>query len=182
MDDDGSSRLSISIAAPGWRAALTRPKVLCRAAVAATLARAAAPRLRRGEVSLLLADDAAVRALNAAWRGQDRPTNVLSFPGLEVQAGALTGALPAGPLLLGDVALALETVRREALEQGKPLADHTTHLIVHGVLHLLGYDHGEPAEALVMEDLERAILAGLGIGDPYADAAAAGPELLEEVR
>lgn len=103
----------------------------------------------------MLADDAALRALNARWRQQDKPTNVLSFP-----AG--------DSVLLGDVVLAFETVRREASEQGKSLADHMSHLVVHGVLHLLGHDHERPRDADVMESLERQVLAGLGIADPYA--------------
>jgi probable rRNA maturation factor len=108
-------------------------------------------------VSLLLTNDLAVQALNARFRDQDKPTNVLSFPA------------PTNPeRFLGDVALAYETCAKEAAEQGKPLAHHLQHLVAHGVLHLLGYDHRTDAEAQEMEGLERAILAGLGIPDPYA--------------
>lgn len=124
-------------------------------AVLAELRAAAAERAAGGELSLLFTDDAAMRRLNRQWRDQDRPTNVLSFP----QA--------AGPLL-GDVILAAETVAREATLAEKPLEDHMAHLIVHGFLHLLGYDHETEAEAEAMEELERAALQRLGIADPYA--------------
>ena len=113
------------------------------------------------EVSVLLCDDAVIAALNARWRGREEPTNVLSFP-----------APPAGdagaPAHLGDIAIACETVIREAQEQGRPVSRHLAHLAVHGFLHLLGYDHGTDDEAERMEQLERDILASLGIPDPYA--------------
>lgn len=110
---------------------------------------------------MLLTDDAEQRALNAQWRGKDAATNVLSFPQLE----------PFAPVvgLLGDISLARETLEREATEQGKRLEDHFTHLMVHGFLHILGYDHVQEPEALQMEGLETQILAGLGIEDPYAE-------------
>ena len=117
------------------------------------------------ELSLLLSDDAGVRELNRAWRGLDKATNVLSFPG----SGAPT---PDGVHHLGDIALAFETVAREADADGKSLADHVAHLIVHGVLHLLGCDHETDEEADAMEALETAALARLGIADPYRDMAA----------
>lgn len=117
----------------------------------------------RCELAIILIDDAEQRRLNRDWRGIDRPTNVLAFPAWE--PGCPTPA--DGPLLLGDVTLALETVEREAGEQGKSPADHFSHLIVHGVLHLLGYDHRTDAEAEVMEALETSILASLGVADPY---------------
>jgi probable rRNA maturation factor len=110
-----------------------------------------------GAVSVLLADDAAVRELNAEWRGKDKATNVLSFP-----------AAPSAAPHLGDVALAYETCAREAAEQGKPLEHHLSHLVAHGVLHLLGWDHESDDEAEAMEAHEREILAGLGVPDPYA--------------
>jgi probable rRNA maturation factor len=117
------------------------------------------------ELSLLLSDDAGVRELNRAWRGLNKATNVLSFPG----SGA---PIPDGVHHLGDIALAFETVAREAEAEGKSLADHMAHLIVHGVLHLLGYDHETDEEADAMEALETAALASLGIADPYRDMAA----------
>ena len=117
------------------------------------------------ELSVVLADDAAVRALNRDYRGRDAPTNVLAFP----QADTHGDLSPEGPVLLGDVVLALETVRREAAAQGKSAVDHASHLVVHGILHLLGFDHHADSEAADMERCETAILAGLGIADPYAD-------------
>lgn len=119
----------------------------------------AAPRDVAGRaLTVLLTDDAAVRRLNATWRGLDKPTNVLSFP---VPANAPSGAL-------GDIAIAFETTAREAEAENKPFADHLSHLAVHGFLHLIGYDHDEDAEAQEMEALERRILAALGVPDPYA--------------
>jgi probable rRNA maturation factor len=126
------------------------------------------------EVSVLACDDARIRALNAQFRGRDRPTNVLSWPAEDLRSGA-EGALPvplapgdAGdPTELGDIALAFETCAREAAEQGKPLVDHAAHLVVHSVLHLLGYDHLRPGDAHLMEETEIAILADMGIANPY---------------
>lgn len=113
------------------------------------------------EVSVLLTDDAEQRELNAQWRGKDSATNVLSFPQIEPFAPVMG--------LLGDITLARETLEREAADLGKSLEHHFTHLMVHGFLHILGYDHINEAEALQMEGLETQILAGLGIDDPYAD-------------
>lgn len=112
------------------------------------------------EVTVVLTNDAEQRELNRQWRGKDASTNVLSFPQIE----------PFDPVfgLIGDITVALETVRREADELEKSLEDHFTHLIVHGFLHILGYDHIQEQDALEMEALETQILAGLGIADPYA--------------
>ena len=111
------------------------------------------------ELSIVLTDDAEQRELNREWRGIDKPTNVLSFPQIE----------PFGPVagILGDIVLARETLEREALELDKPLTDHFTHLVVHGFLHILGYDHIEEYEAVEMEGLETRILGTLGVPDPY---------------
>jgi probable rRNA maturation factor len=120
--------------------------------------------------SLLFVDDGEVHTLNREWRGKDKPTNVLSFPMLEREDLL---ALPAEgpPEMLGDIALALETCAREAAEKGASLADHATHLLIHGFLHLAGYDHEiSPADADAMEALEIAALAKLGIADPYDDS------------
>ncbi|HTV45103.1 MAG TPA: rRNA maturation RNase YbeY [Stellaceae bacterium] len=117
----------------------------------------------RVEIGIRLADDATQQRLNRDWRGVDRPTNVLAFPAWDRDMPAPPGA----PLLLGDVVLAYETVAAEATEQHKTLADHLTHLVVHGVLHLLGHDHLNETEASAMETLEATILAGLGVRDPY---------------
>ena len=115
-------------------------------------------------VSVLLADDATVQALNRQWRGKDKPTNVLSFP-------AAPQPLPPGAAVpLGDVVLAYETMVRKSGDQGKPLQTHLAHLLVHGTLHLVGQDHERgQAEAEAMEALEVAALAGLGIPDPYSE-------------
>jgi probable rRNA maturation factor len=124
------------------------------------------------EIGVSLADDTAQQRLNRDWRGTDRPTNVLAFPAWEPG----TPAPPGAPILLGDVVLAFETVAREAEEQGKPLANHLSHLVVHGVLHLLGYDHATEADAVAMEQLETTILAGLGVPDPYRGTMSAAAE------
>ncbi len=113
------------------------------------------------ELSILLTDDAEQRVLNRDYRGKDASTNVLSFPQIEPFA-AVHG-------LIGDISLARETLEREAADLGKPFVEHFTHLVVHGFLHILGYDHVVDAEALVMERLETQILEALGIEDPYAD-------------
>jgi probable rRNA maturation factor len=113
-------------------------------------------------VDVTLADDAEQRRLNRTYRGQDMPTNVLAFP-----QGMPDSSRSDAPVLLGDVVLAFETVRREAAEQHKPLANHLRHLVVHGVLHLLGFDHEEAKQTAEMEANEIKILAGLGVPDPY---------------
>jgi probable rRNA maturation factor len=118
----------------------------------------------RQELSIVFTDDAAIRRLNAQYRGKDAPTNVLSFPQTQSPAAADSG------MLLGDVILAAETLAREAALASKPLEDHMVHLIIHGFLHLLGYDHQTEAAAEKMEQLERVALNRLGIPDPYATA------------
>ena len=162
MTEAPIAAVAIDIAEPAsaWAQALPERAALCRAAALAALAGAAAELGAAAEISIVLADDAEVRTLNREWRGRDKPTNVLSFPGDDAPQ-------PGMPLLIGDVVLAYETVAREAAEQGKPLADHLSHLVVHGVLHLLGWDHVEEAEGDAMEALETAVLASLGIADPY---------------
>ena len=117
------------------------------------------------EATILLTDDAEMRALNRTWRGKDEPTNVLSFP---------AGDTPREDGALGDLAIAYETAKAEADQAGIPLSDHVSHLVVHGVLHLLGFDHLDDLEADKMEDLEREALASLGIADPYAHGDEAG--------
>jgi probable rRNA maturation factor len=113
-----------------------------------------------GTVSVLIEDDAGIRELNRQWRGIDKPTNVLSFP-----AAAITSM---APRQLGDIAISYETAIREANADARPFAHHLAHLAVHGLLHLLGYDHQGDAAAEEMEGLERKILVRLGIPDPYA--------------
>ena len=135
---------------------------LVEKAVAAALGEAGAAFEAGSELSVVFTDDAHIRTLNAGWRNKDKPTNVLSFPAFPVKPGEKL------PPMLGDVVLAAETVAREAELEGKPLGHHITHLVVHGVLHLLGHDHEEETEAERMEALERAALARLAIPDPYA--------------
>ncbi|MGQ0484759.1 MAG: rRNA maturation RNase YbeY [Hyphomicrobiales bacterium] len=154
--------MTVSIAADdsGWDA-IPDLAGLARRAVDAALA-AAYEGPRPAVLAILFTGDAAIAEMNRRWRGKAKPTNVLSFPappGRPVPDG--------GPTLLGDIALAFGTVAREAAEQGKPLPHHATHLIVHGVLHLLGHDHEAEAGAEDMEALERKILKQLGIADPY---------------
>lgn len=117
------------------------------------------------EISILLENDAALQALNKQWRNKDKPTNVLSFP-----APPLPAAMRAmqAERHLGDIALSFDTLSAEASTENKTLSDHLQHLVVHGMLHLQGHDHQTPDDADEMEDLERRILADLGIGDPYA--------------
>jgi probable rRNA maturation factor len=117
-------------------------------------------------VDITLTDDAEQQRLNRTWRGKDAPTNVLAFPGDGPVAHVFA---PGAPRILGDVVLALSTIRREATEQEKPFADHLRHLVVHGVLHLLGHDHDNPEAAAAMERREIAILAEMGVPDPYGD-------------
>src|SRR5207248_6942435 len=113
------------------------------------------------ELAVVLTDDAGIRALNRAWRGLDKPTNVLSFPAMSLPDRSQ------GPRTLGDIAIAYETARHEADAENKPFKHHLSHLAIHGFLHLIGYDHETDDEAELMEGLERQILAGLGIPDPY---------------
>jgi probable rRNA maturation factor len=125
-------------------------------------------------ISLLGCDDGRIAALNADFRGKPQPTNVLSWPS-EERAAEFAGETPEPPEpggpdepeSLGDIAIAWDTCAREAEAQGKPMTDHVTHLIVHGVLHLLGYDHVEDEDATLMEASEVRILASLGVSDPY---------------
>lgn len=113
------------------------------------------------ELSIVLTDDASIREINAQWRNKDKPTNVLSFPAFEIAAGDKPGPM------LGDIIIARETVEREAADEQKSFDQHLHHMIVHGLLHLLGYDHEDEEEAEEMEALERKILLTLAIPDPY---------------
>jgi probable rRNA maturation factor len=172
MDPDGPSTIALTVGAPAWRRHLADPERVCRRTIAATLAAVPVPPwLAQAEVSVLLADDATVRRLNAAYRGEDRATDVLSFPAFERVLEATPQHLAPGPAPLGDIVLAFETVRAEAAAAGTPFVDHVTHLLVHGCLHLLGHDHEVAADAAHMERLEGGILEQLGIADPYAGPA-----------
>ncbi len=151
--------VEVAVSCAAWLADC--PDAAAVAAAAASAALASSAEAARLVIDVMLTDDAEQRVLNRIYRGKDASTNVLAFPQAET-------APPAdAPVLLGDVVLAFETVRREAAEQEKPLADHLRHLVVHGVLHLLGFDHEDAAEAMAMEAREIKILAGLGVPDPY---------------
>lgn len=154
----GELTIEIGRSAKGWDAVLPDVEaILNRAAIAAWSAAGSGT----AELSIQLTDDAEIRTLNRDYRGKDKPTNVLSFPaGDEGAAGRVR--------LLGDIVLAQETIEREATAQAKTLADHLSHLTIHGVLHLLGHDHETETQATAMEALETEILRGLGIADPYA--------------
>ncbi len=165
--------IAVDAPCPEWRAALPDCDALCRVAALAALAAAPLDGLVDGsgaviEIGIRLTDDAEARDLNRRYRGVDAPTNVLSFPMTDWAPGARLTPPPCGPpLALGDVVLAFQTIRGEAEAQGKTLADHLGHLVVHGVLHLVGYDHRDESQAAAMEHLETAVLAGLGVADPY---------------
>lgn len=143
--------IEIEVEAEAWTGALPQTEVIVESAARAALGTV------QGDIVVLLTDDDAVRDLNARFRDKDRPTNVLSFPAPESAAPHL-----------GDIVLAYGVCAAEAEAQGKTLADHLSHLVVHGVLHLLGRDHEDDAEADEMEAEEREILAQLGVADPYA--------------
>jgi probable rRNA maturation factor len=159
-----SQTIDVAIEFPDWQS-LENPSRLVEEAILAAIAESRAVLAANAEISVVLCGDAFIRELNRKWRGRDEPTNVLSFP-----AG---GDLASAPLL-GDIVIAFETTSREAIEAGKPLRNHFVHLVVHGFLHLIGHDHAEMTEAVAMETLERAILARLGIANPY------GASLIEE--
>ena len=161
--------IEVAIACAAWTDASpdaeTFAGTAARLALASTLHGRPIPLATRLVIGVRLTDDDEQRRLNRTYRGKDAPTNVLAFP-----LADLADPLPPGsPLLLGDIVLAFETVRREAAAQGKPLADHLRHLVVHGVLHLLGFDHESEAEAVAMEAREVELLAALGVPDPYRD-------------
>ena len=158
--------IAISLRDSAWSTALPEAAAVARRAAAAALE--AAPELSgQVELGVVLADDAFVRTLNKEYRGQDRATDVLSFPvheppRLDPPPGEM-------PLMLGDVVLARETVQRDSASAGVGLADRVSHLVVHGVLHLLGHDHDEPDAERRMRALESRTLLGLGLSDPYVN-------------
>jgi probable rRNA maturation factor len=155
----------VLVVADSWQSEPDADAVIQRAvAIAAEMADADTA---DAELAVMLTDDAGIRTLNSNWRGIDKPTNVLSFPALPPPT-PLAGTDDI-PRMLGDIAIAYETARREADDEQKPFDHHLSHLTVHGFLHLVGYDHETDDEAEAMEALEIEILAQLGIPDPYAD-------------
>jgi len=165
----GGPIIEVSVKCPLWDDAIPDAAALARNAGEAALRTAPAEAAAQAvEISIVLADDAFVQGLNREYRDRDEPTNVLSF------AAAGEGAPPTDltdmPVLLGDIIVAYETTAAEAAGQGKALADHLSHLVVHGMLHLLGYDHQVDADADVMETLEAEVLAALHIANPYEAA------------
>lgn len=139
----------------------------CDHFAAHVLGLAAARMSAAGEVAILLTDDAEMHALNKQWRGMDKPTDVLSFPGDGPE-------IPGQPQYLGDIAIGYDTALRDAEAMGRPFEAHMAHLLIHGFLHLMGYDHIEPEDAKVMEPLEVEMLASLGWENPYATGPYAG--------
>ncbi len=172
-----SLTIHLDVAFAKWKRAFTKMEEKIERAAAAAFVDAKKPASfasRNFEMSIVLADDKSVKALNRDYRGMDKPTNVLSFPQFDMRkldknAFAQHPASP-GPIPLGDVVLAWQTLGRECKEQGKSLENHTVHLIVHGTLHLLGYDHMTAKEAKAMEKLECDILGSMGYPDPYHDS------------
>ncbi len=161
-EKNGNVIIDVLLQSPKWKAE-PRAGAIVRKAIRAAASAAVAP---RAELAIVLTDDSAIHALNRDWRGQDKPTNVLSFPARPPRRHKAPRG--AGPVSLGDIVIAFETTAREAKAEGKPLKDHLAHLAVHGFLHLLGHDHEQDRSARRMESLETEILAGLGVPDPYA--------------
>ncbi len=160
--------IDVIVEADVWVEALPEPEALCRwAGKAAVAAGRNYPEASQGVICVMLADDGLVRRLNAAYRGRDQSTDVLSFPYID-QVG-LSGGSDQYPL--GDVVIAFGIAAADASASGKSLADHLCHLVIHGILHVLGYDHLDEDDAATMEGLETRVLASLGIADPYASMA-----------
>ena len=157
--------ITIRLRDSAWSTALPEASAVARRAAAAAL-EAAEGLPGAVELSVVLADDSFVRTLNRTWRGQDRATDVLSFP--QHEPASLDAPPAEMPLMLGDVVLARETVQRDSASAGVGLAERVSHLVVHGVLHLLGHDHDEPEAERRMRALESRTLLGLGLCDPYA--------------
>ena len=155
--------IELELADPAWTAALPDAEAIAAQAAQAALDTAD----QVGDVVVLLASDAALAELNQRFRGKAGPTNVLSFP-----------APPSARPHLGDVAVAHGACAREAAAQGKPLSHHLMHLVAHGVLHLVGYDHQSEGEAEIMEALERRLLQAMGAPDPYQASSPGGPDAL----
>jgi probable rRNA maturation factor len=170
--EDSRLTVDVLITSSAWKM-LPQAVAVVQRSIAAAAAAKPGPRLRNAEVSVLLCDDATIAALNGRWRGREKPTNVLSFPALLPNGARLSDRIPsdgfrADKIPLGDIAIAGETLVREADASGKTAPAHLAHLVVHGFLHLVGYDHETDDEAEEMERLERDILARISVADPYA--------------
>jgi probable rRNA maturation factor len=164
----GKLLIDVLVQSPRWKARPRAGALVRRAIRAAANATSTTP----AELAIVLTDDSGIRALNREWRRLDAPTNVLSFPAANAVGPRLRAAAArrrAPPRLLGDIVIAYETVAREAAAERKPFDHHLVHLAVHGFLHLLGHDHARERDAAKMERLEAAVLAQLGISDPYAE-------------
>jgi len=151
--------IDVLIRSPRWKKLRNAAGIVRKAVRTAAIA-ASTP---RAELAIVLTDDSAIKTLNRDWRGQDKPTNVLSFPAARAPAPGKRDAVA-----LGDIVIAYQTTAREARTERKPLADHLAHLAVHGFLHLVGYDHETTRDAKAMETLEVEILDVLGVPDPYS--------------
>jgi probable rRNA maturation factor len=163
MTSDGYPATEVLVTADCWQREADAEATIHRAIEAASAMVDADT--ADAELAIMLTDDAGIRTLNKNWRNIDKPTNVLSFPALQPSGPALDDD---APRMLGDIAIAYETTRAEADAEHKPFEHHLSHLAIHGFLHLVGYDHENDDDAELMEDLERNILAQLGIPDPYA--------------
>lgn len=172
MTDKGSDEIVVivDVVSPDWRTAKLDLDAVVSAAVCAALVGADASFETGVEVGVRLTDDAEIRTLNRDWRDRDMATNVLSFALDDAPGDAIDGV---GAVMLGDIVLAYETCAAEAMDQRKALTHHLSHLVVHGTLHLLGFDHEADDDAETMEALERAVLARIGVPDPYLGCEAA---------
>jgi probable rRNA maturation factor len=164
MASSGPPLTEVLVVADCWQSEPDAEAIIHRAIT--TAAEIADAGVGDAELAVMLTDDKGIRTLNNNWRGQDKPTNVLSFPALQ-PTGA--GGPDDAPRMLGDIAIAYQTTRAEADDEQKPFGHHLSHLAIHGFLHLIGYDHEKDDDAEAMEALESEILAQLRIPDPYTD-------------
>lgn len=168
-DPESSHDIIVIIDKPCWKKPISQWDALIQSAVIETLRQS--KWTHGAEINILLTDDGAMKKLNQAYRGVNKPTNVLSFPSLEPQEVSviLKSKDAQESIILGDVVLAFETIQKESIHQHKPFDEHLVHLVVHGVLHLLGFDHEKNEDAVIMESLEIKILSCLNIRNPYEE-------------